>query len=231
MPQVFIAHETVTETSTILPPTQSQIDLDFIVAKKSQVELGNYINCLSDIGELGKNKLIFSEIGKILQERGFVVLDNKAVIPGNQHRLSICASSRPDLMAFNPSLSAMVYVDTETESDSESELDGNMGEASKERKLKGAAVECKDDFVDPNTQQLLGGIDKTLGSLVGQSFLLEPPFTLVDIYALSVGHDAQEAIARKITVDYKSHCSLITRGRDKLGIEEAASRLITVLQQ
>ena len=138
--------------------------------------------------------------------KSFIV--KKAPLP-----VSICSSSRPDLLGFHPNSHKMVYVETET---AESTNEESFIAESSTIKLKSIQGEMKNNPVEA-CQQLLGGIEKEMGEMGCTYFdknTADPIFELIEIYALTIYHDDSSCLARKFNINF-SHCNVDIEYADK----------------
>lgn len=115
---MFPISEVIESTDSILPPTaEKHVDLDFIISKKrnmlSAQALADTEVYLSVVGESAKNSLLYHDVSLVLQSKGYTVKGNKSrMIEGApSSKVSMCSSSKPDLLAFHPSKSTILVID------------------------------------------------------------------------------------------------------------------------
>lgn len=78
-PKLFLAVEVEEETDSILPPTRDKyVDLTFLVTKLQKIKDGqtqsalNDTDLISQIGEVGRNNLMYSELRPALERRDYL---------------------------------------------------------------------------------------------------------------------------------------------------------------
>ena len=133
---------------------------------------------------------------------GYIVVGNKSITAGPTLPVSVCSSSKADLMAFHPNRSAVIYINSEEpEEEPEEEL---------VRVLKGFVTENKDRLTEAN-QQFFGGIE-VLGDL-GVCFIKRnsenPIFHYMIIYALTICHSTDTCSVKKVNINFLKS-SLVT---------------------
>lgn len=187
---------------------------------------------LSSIGESAKNTLLLLDIQDILQRSGFIVTGNKSAIEGHALPLSICSSSRADLLAFNPHRHIMLHLEVQ---DQRATYDDDfIGETSEEvlvKGLQGLGTENKNKKVEAS-QQLYGGIEKELGEMGFKHIISnadDPIFYFVEIYALTIFNETNSCMVRKFDIDFINSSTTVICGDKELSKIDAVNRVIKKL--
>ena len=156
-PRIFPFAEKKKSTDDILPVTDKKhFNLEIIICKKEGGKLlPKNEDYYEKLGETAKNHLLLVDVNKKLLTHGFIVVGNKSITTGGQtNQVSVCSTSRADLMAFHPNRSVMVYINSEEEPMEKEPEEEELVQA-----LKGLVTENNIDA----DQQLFGGIEKELG--------------------------------------------------------------------
>lgn len=218
-------------TDILLPPTHTTyIDTEFVITKKQTMATCIYDedseSRLRALQETGRNNLLLAEMVIVLEKLGFIVAGNKsAMVPGRRVQpVSLCSSTQPDMLAFNPHTSTALYVETEPAPED------TMGDDT-----VALVTENKDEEDnDASSQQLIGGIEKALGEL-GLSHLQhhgdDKAFQYVQVFALSITHRSGHhqsglSTVRRVDVDFVNGASTIHRGITQLVTDIALNRIV-----
>lgn len=241
-PPLFIITQESVATDTILPPTSCQfLDLDFVITTRSRLHTNKADEesemLLHQVKETGRNSLIFGALAKFMEDKGFVVKENKSVMLKGEitSSVSVCSTTQPDLALFNPHRSVMLFVEEVDDMEADEDFIAEA-EVKKKKGLQGFTTENKNVHDnDANFQQLLGGVEKVMGELSLQyvkNTILEPEeamFTYIDIYAFSVYHKSDICVVRKVEVDFDSEKSVVLLGKTVLGKNDAFNRVSALL--
>lgn len=231
IPQIYVPSERTVNTQNILPPTSEEhVDVKFLIttdnqAACGQIDLNQGHKLLDVIGEDAKNSLLCHTIKGILEPKDWIVTTNKSVMIRGEATLevSLCHTSKPDLIAFKPSKSIIMILD---------DLPEDLPEEEEIAETKILVTENKDEE-NKCTQQLLGGVEKALGETFvkfTRSNARNPIIYHVDVYALTLHHKKDECIVRKVTIDFRSNNGTqIVCGDTPLTKDDALNRIIAKL--
>ncbi len=227
-PPLFWNLDISCSTDSILPrASQQYVCLDFAVTCAADSPEDTHAKAkerISILGESGLNNLYYSQVIPVLKERGYSVAGNRSILSavGKNLPVSLCHSSKPDLAVFDSHKSIILTIYSS----------GNVHvEKSDVKGLVGGMTEKKVDDTD-SYQQLMGGVETTMGDLCVESLLLseQPIFGHVDIYCLSINHSTDMCVVRKVGVNFLENSTTVQRGQEPLSISEGTNRLISLLE-
>lgn len=217
------------DTDSILPPIrESYIQFTFGVTRDVSNQPAKVIyECPSEmrvLGEIALNNLYVEKLCPYLTGRNCIVTGNKSVIEGKPLPISLCSTSRPDVLAFNADLTnvLMVYRVMDDEI--------SLGEIVKD--IKSLINENTIDAKTASIQQLMGGAEKAMGEMCGayvSKHPSDPIFQHMTIYALTITHTLNEAVVRKVGVNFVECTSSVERGKKGLSVSEATNRVIPLI--
>lgn len=224
-PPLFMMEDDMVETDEILRPTKTcYMKINYAVSsnldKSPAKPIYDSPQDMELLGEVALNNIYVKELSPVLKQRGCIVTGNKSIVEEHSPLpISLCSSSKPDVLAFNPAQNVIIMIYRA------------LDECSIGEEVQGFMTENKAKD-GPSLQQLLGGAEKATGEMAVRhvhAYPHDPIFGYVTIYAFSIEHLTNKVVVRKISANYKNGSTKLERGKTPLTVVDATNRVIPYL--